>query len=183
MLNALDIRFSAKNDMKKNILVVYSTTSNAHINVLNVANINNENVDLRFCTFGKPSDENIQFNFDIKENDYSIPGWIAIVNSSIVSIFDKFIPDVIILTGYNLTSVGGAVAAYFMGIRIYLIEEEDLSIREIEYFPMKKGFELLISLVDYHYCVTRETYDILKGYKIINSKIMKTSDLDDIIFN
>ena len=160
--------------MKFKILIVINTNIEENDISFNNYIINNlDSADIRICTIGPKivkATTIYEYNYNIHQNNYTYSKWISLTNEIINNIFDDFIPDLVVLNNYNLTSVGAGIAAYFIGTQIHLFEPLLIDETLISCFPMDRGFEILLNLVDFHFCSKNENIKILENYKIHNCK-------------
>ena len=131
--------------MKPKALIVYSRPPRGKVDLLKTTNIDPSQAEIRTCLFFNHQGHQFDYNFNIKENNYSFSALIAAVNSATVSIFDEFIPDFMILTSYDLTAMAAGLAGYFMGVELKMVPIQSINSNQ---FPTDASLKIINQLLN-----------------------------------
>lgn len=141
--------------------------------------------EFRICTFGDDPDKSIHsqkvdFKFNFHQNSYTYAGWLALITNSVNSVFTDYLPDLVILNGYKLTSFSASIASYFMGCQIGILDDGQFHGIEDNIFPNEKSKEILLNLADFHLTESKKTKMSLIKAKVEKEKIIFIDDEMDI---
>lgn len=167
--------------MKKQILFVCDAASLSENQTQSFLSKYKSTAEVRICSFGEQpvktkDDLKVAYSFNLQENAYSHAGWISAVNTAISLIFDEYVPDLVILNGYTLTSFSASIVSYFLGCQIGVFESGQIDKDIFLHFPYDKTLEILLNLADFHCCFSEEMISFLKSRNINGKNIALVND-------